>query len=756
MPIFESGRKSRYTLAEAAHILFCRSTESATCQCHPLRVRENAAFLVNTSSYKDWEDIKDDMNGAFTKVFRCCVWTVEINNPNDEFDFTVVSRRAETLRGENQYHLQINSKGNKACPALTRSIFLLKDASSQLVHETALVQYHIESGEDKVEFQVLSHGNSRRGSTKPYYPTSKSMLQEIKQQVTKQPQAHVYKVVKEQGGGPSRARSPGVLPRSRKQIYNISAQAKNAVDPVDDLLVYARLKEQKVVLRHQDMPTDLWVLGTDVMCRDLPKFTTNASLSHPLSIDPTFNMGQFEVTPVVYKHLFLTSKRTGNSPIFLGPTMIHHRKDYQTYKVFSSTCVSVCKGLDKCKGYITDGEDTLDMAWNTDLQRAKHLRCVKHFEGNCKEELRRIGIREKKTQKFFLEKVFGVPEKGDGIVDANDKNDAKERIQACKDVLDKKEILQKKSGYEPRFSRYLSDRQAMIGKKMSLKYHREAGMPSDLSGKPVRPYTNPSEAMNHVMSQTKLDFLHANNRRQNDNLSKVEFTRHVFEEIHTRQQDEFKLAVCELSEEYHLADAVAHLTVPVDTWFDWSEDQRNEYVTKVNSMSVEDALQGKVVNIRDASEVVSREFRELSTDAAAFLKEKELCHEDVVSAVIDGALTLLNSPAAIQEKASLDARNANRYEVASRQAKHGKVECLVNKNHVTCRCPSFKYDSVCQHSIAVAEVGILEQHLNFICKGAHRAGRRSALAKANVNKAVPGKKGSACRFPYRPPPSAHQ
>ena len=190
-------------------------------------------------------------------------------------------------------------------------------------------------------------------------------------------------------------------------------------------------------------------------------------------------------------------------------------------------------------------------------------------------------------------------------------------------------------------------------------------MPSDSSGKPVCPYTNPSEAMNHVMSQTKLDFLHANNRRQNDNLSKVEFTRHVFEEIHTKQQDEFKLAVCELSEEYHLADAVAHLTVPVDTWFDWSEDQRNEYVTKVNSMSVEDALQGKVVNIRDASEVVSREFRELSTDAAEEL---------------DGALTLLNSPAAIQQKASLDARNTNRYKVASR---HGKVECLVDKNHVT-------------------------------------------------------------------------
>ena len=98
-------------------------------------------------------------------------------------------------------------------------------------------------------------------------------------------------------------------------------------------------------------------------------------------------MGQFEVTPVVYKHLFLTSKRTGKTPVFLGPTMIHHSKDFQTYKVLSSTCVSSCKGLEKAKGYITDGSDALDKAWRTEIPKARHLRCMKHFESNCKQKL---------------------------------------------------------------------------------------------------------------------------------------------------------------------------------------------------------------------------------------------------------------------------------------------------------------------------------------------------------------------------------
>lgn len=65
--------------------------------------------------------------------------------------------------------------------------------------------------------------------------------------------------------GPTGARTPGVLPRSRKQIHDINAYAKKNSDPVDDLLEYVRLKEERLVLRHQDMPSDLWVLGTDTM-----------------------------------------------------------------------------------------------------------------------------------------------------------------------------------------------------------------------------------------------------------------------------------------------------------------------------------------------------------------------------------------------------------------------------------------------------------------------------------------------------------
>ena len=77
--------------------------------------------------------------------------------------------------------------------------------------------------------------------------------------------------------------------------------------------------------------------------------------------------------------------------------------------------------------------------------------------------------------------------------------------------------------------------------------------------------------MNNVMSQAKSDFLNFSNKGKNESLSKLEFTKHVFEEIHEREMRELKLALCGLSEEYQLAKIVEHLTVPTETWFEWTE-----------------------------------------------------------------------------------------------------------------------------------------------------------------------------------------
>ena len=230
------------------------------------------------------------------------------------------------------------------------------------------------------------------------------------------------------------------------------------------------------------------------MCSDISHFITSEKLSYHLSIDPTFNMGPFEVTPVVYKHLFLKSRRTGENPIFLRPTMLHHRKTVENYRIHSSVCATNIKNLNQARGFMTDGEEALIHAWSADMPKAKHLRCFKHFEGNCKEKLRTIGICSAKDQKKFLNKVFGVYGKEEGILDAEDKKDLKRRLYASKEELEReeREVLGKDSTYQCKFWTYLKSNNKIMKNNMVAKVRRQGGLRDGPDGKPIKSYTNPA------------------------------------------------------------------------------------------------------------------------------------------------------------------------------------------------------------------------------------------------------------------------
>ena len=94
-------------------------------------------------------------------------------------------------------------------------------------------------------------------------------------------------------------------------------------------------------------------------------------------------------------------------------------------------------------------------------------------------------------------------------MDLESKTKVKEQIRVTKESMDKKQtdILQKTAKYQPSFSEYLNEQRELISKTMSLEARRKAGIPIGKNGKPVRPYTNASEAINNVMLQTKESYL---------------------------------------------------------------------------------------------------------------------------------------------------------------------------------------------------------------------------------------------------------
>ena len=366
------------------------------------------------------------------------------------------------------------------------------------------------------------------------------------------------------------------------------------VDEIGELLQYTKNSEESIVLEHHDVPEDLWVLAKPHMTTDLSRFCTSDQLNHPLSVDPTFNFGKFEVTPFTYKHLFLKSKRTGTAPSFLGPTAIHYSKQKKVKKkVIQAVANSTPHLTNRGKGFITDGKESLYSALGEVMWHTTGLQCFRHFQQNCNDKLNNFGIRKANEQKPFIDRVFGMPI-SEGLLDAEDKSDLIARILEAKKPLEAEEL--KLTGKEtPQFWSYLNSHKKMMKQSMIATARSKAGMPIDTSGRPVKCYTNQSESINNKLTRQK-EALAKNDKGKVD-LTKLQFTKDVWEEVDRHQQEELQLAICGLSNEYDLADIVAHLSVQVDEWFEMSEDQRKAYVNEFNKMPIDDAMKGKAIRV---------------------------------------------------------------------------------------------------------------------------------------------------------------
>ena len=200
------------------------------------------------------------------------------------------------------------------------------------------------------------------------------------------------------------------------------------------------------------------------MTVDLSRFCTSEIRSHPLSVDPTFNFGKFEVMPFIYKHLFLKSKRTDTAPVFLGPTAIQNSKQKGVYsKIVCAVASNTPSLTEKGKGFITDGEEALHSPLSEGMRHATGLRCFRHFYQNSWYKLHKLGIKKQQEQKFFLEVLFGRGE-GRGILDAKDKPDLKNRMSEARGSLDREE-LKITERTSPEFWNYVNAHKKMMQKK---------------------------------------------------------------------------------------------------------------------------------------------------------------------------------------------------------------------------------------------------------------------------------------------------
>ena len=159
----------------------------------------------------------------------------------------------------------------------------------------------------------------------------------------------------------------------------------------------------------QAPPEPMCVLATNQQLSDLQRFCT-ASPSSVLSVDPTFNLGPFYMTPTTNQNLLVETER-GQHPIVLGPILIHQTKMFRPFHYFASTKISLNPELTKLKAFGTDGEPELIKAFHVCFPQATHLRCTNHLRQNVKDKLLSLGVSQSVSSEFLADIFNWCPER---------------------------------------------------------------------------------------------------------------------------------------------------------------------------------------------------------------------------------------------------------------------------------------------------------------------------------------------------------
>lgn len=132
------------------------------------------------------------------------------------------------------------------------------------------------------------------------------------------------------------------------------------------------------------------------------RFCTNNHLFSILTVDTTFNLGEFFVTPMSYQQLFLENIKTGKHPVMVGPILVHQTTRFSAYNYFASTLVGYDKKLRKIMAFGTDGDNNLIEALGHNFTSALQFRCFIHFKKNLEIKFRDLAIQSSVSRRFIV------------------------------------------------------------------------------------------------------------------------------------------------------------------------------------------------------------------------------------------------------------------------------------------------------------------------------------------------------------------
>lgn len=139
-------------------------------------------------------------------------------------------------------------------------------------------------------------------------------------------------------------------------------------------------------------PEPMAFLAAERQLKDIELYCCQEDAFSVLGIDPTFNLGNFSVTPTTYRCHKIVNVSTGKSPVFLSPMLVHQSKTEETYQYLASSVKQFNPNTVSLQAFGTDDERALSNAFNEEFPVVDHHRCFIHLHNNIEMKLSSIGI----------------------------------------------------------------------------------------------------------------------------------------------------------------------------------------------------------------------------------------------------------------------------------------------------------------------------------------------------------------------------
>jgi len=213
----------------------------------------------------------------------------------------------------------------------------------------ALIQYYFTGKEHSID--KPRHGNSK--STTPYKHTMPSTMNRIKMLANENGPVATVEMIDEEVGDVIGQHSAGERLRNVQQLSNArrhlnmgkvySSQGSQLIEAME-MCKSGISGKNPFVCYAQAAPEPMCVLATDRQLNEMVRTCTDPSSYVPIGVDPTFKLGQFYTTPIVFPLKMLVCEEN-HLYTYLWPLLIHQSMEFCNYHYFASQLVGLCPDL---------------------------------------------------------------------------------------------------------------------------------------------------------------------------------------------------------------------------------------------------------------------------------------------------------------------------------------------------------------------------------------------------------------------------